>query len=63
MLGHPLIALTWLANEMSRRGDGLRAGGLVAAGTCTGLRWVAAGSTVEAHFGAALGKVEIHFTG
>ncbi len=26
VLGHPLVALTWLANEMSRRGDGLRAG-------------------------------------
>jgi len=63
VLGHPLIALTWLANEVSRRGEGLRAGDLVAAGTCTGLHFVSGGSTVEADFGAALGKVKIHFTG
>ena len=61
VLGHPLIALTWLANEMSRRGDGLHAGELVAAGTCTGLHFVQAGSTVVADFGAALGQVTIRF--
>jgi 2-oxo-hept-3-ene-1,7-dioate hydratase len=63
VLGHPLIALTWLANELSRRGNGLRSGELVAAGTCTGLHFVSPGSTVVADFGAALGKVTIHFTG
>ena len=61
VLGHPLIALTWLANEMSRRGDGMHAGELVAAGTCTGLHFVQAGSTVVADFGAALGQVTIQF--
>lgn len=61
VLGHPLVALTWLANEVSRRGDGLRAGELVAAGTCTGLHFVEAGSTVVADFGEGLGKVKIHF--
>ena len=59
VLGHPLIALTWLANELSRRGDGMHAGELVAAGTCTGLHVVQAGSTVVADFGAALGEVTI----
>jgi 2-keto-4-pentenoate hydratase len=62
VLGHPLIALTWLANDLSRRGSGLRAGELVAAGTCTGLHFVSPGSTVVADFGVALGKVTIHFT-
>jgi 2-keto-4-pentenoate hydratase len=61
VLGHPLIALTWLANEMSRRGDGMHAGELVAAGTCTGLHFVSANSTVVADFGAALGQVTIRF--
>jgi 2-keto-4-pentenoate hydratase len=61
VLGHPLIALTWLTNELSRRGSGLRAGELVAAGTCTGLHFVPAKSTVVADFGAALGTVTIHF--
>ena len=50
VLGHPLIALTWLANEMSRRGDGLRAGELVAAGTCTGLHFVQAGQHGRGRF-------------
>ncbi|MBY0322133.1 MAG: fumarylacetoacetate hydrolase family protein [Reyranella sp.] len=61
VLGHPLIALTWLANEMSRRGEGLRAGELVAAGTCTGLHFAKAGSTVEADFGPVLGRVTIRW--
>ena len=61
VLGHPLNALTWLANEMSRRGDGMQAGELVAAGTCTGLHFVRGGSTVVADFGAALGRVTIRF--
>ena len=46
---------------MSRRGDGLHAGELVAAGTCTGLHFVQPGSTVVADFGAALGQVTIRF--
>jgi 2-keto-4-pentenoate hydratase len=62
VLGHPIIALTWLANEMSRRGDGLRAGELVAAGTCTGLHFARTGCTVVGDFGAALGTVTIKFT-
>lgn len=61
VLGHPLLALTWLANELSRRGEGLRAGDLVAAGTCTGLHFAHPGSTVVAEFGALLGQVTIRF--
>lgn len=61
VLGHPLLALTWLANELSRRGQGLRAGDLVAAGTCTGLHFAGAGCTVVAEFGDLLGRVTIHF--
>lgn len=61
VLGHPLLALTWLANELSRRGEGMRAGDLVAAGTCTGLHFVDPGSTVVADFGPVLGQVTIRF--
>ena len=61
VLGHPLLALTWLANELSRRGEGMRAGALVAAGTCTGLHFANRDSTVVADFGSALGRVTIHF--
>lgn len=62
VLGHPLLALTWLANELSRRGSGLRAGELIAAGTCTGLHFADPGSTVVADFGNLLGQVTIHFS-
>lgn len=61
VLGHPLLALTWLANELSRQGIGMRAGDLIAAGTCTGLHFAPAGSTVVADFGTRLGQVKIHF--
>lgn len=61
VLGHPLLALTWLANELSRQGVGLRAGELVAAGTCTGLHFAQPGSTVVADFGPRLGQVTIRF--
>lgn len=62
VLGHPLVALTWLANEMSRLGTGLRSGELIAAGTCTGLHIVGPESVVVADFGPDLGQVTIHFT-
>lgn len=61
VLGHPLLALTWLANELSRQGIGLHAGDLVAAGTCTGLHFAQSGSTVIADFGLRLGQVAIRF--
>lgn len=60
VLGDPLIALTWLVNELSRRGIGMRSGELVAAGTCTGLHIATPGSTVLGDFGT-LGVVEIRF--
>jgi 2-keto-4-pentenoate hydratase len=61
VLGHPLLALTWLANELSRQGIGMRAGDLIAAGTCTGLHFAEPGSTVVADFGRRLGQVTIRF--
>jgi 2-keto-4-pentenoate hydratase len=61
VLGHPLLALAWLANEQSRRGIGLRAGDLIAAGTCTGLQFARPGSSVIADFGEPLGPVAIRF--
>lgn len=60
-LGSPLTALTWLANQRSRRGDGLKAGQVVTTGTCTGIHFVDAGARIEADFGD-LGAVSIKFT-
>jgi 2-keto-4-pentenoate hydratase len=61
VLGNPLEAVLWLANELSSRGLGLRTGDIIAAGTCTGLHLAPAGSLVEAHFGA-LGRVALSIT-
>ena len=59
-LGHPLEALTWLANDLSRRGYGLLAGQVVTTGTCTGMQYVPSGGTATADF-AALGTVSVTF--
>jgi 2-keto-4-pentenoate hydratase len=59
-LGDPMNVLVWLANQQSAQGRGLRAGEIVATGTCTGLDPVAPGDRVRADFGD-LGTVEIAF--
>lgn len=56
VLGSPLEALRWLADE----GAGLRAGEWVSTGTLTGLVAVAPGDHVIGDFGP-LGRVECHF--
>ncbi len=51
VLGHPLRALTWLANWLAARGEGLRVGELVASGTCTGMAETEFADRVVATFG------------
>ena len=58
VLGHPLAALAWLANDLSRRGLGLKAGQIVTTGTCCGFHPLQAGDVALADYGA-LGKVEV----
>jgi len=58
VLGHPLDSLAWIAGELARRHHPLKAGDIVAAGTCTGLHFVTQPATVVADFGA-LGRVEV----
>lgn len=50
-LDHPLVPLTWLANELSRTGVGLKAGQVVSTGTLTGMLRPKAGETYVADFG------------
>jgi 2-keto-4-pentenoate hydratase len=50
-LDHPLVPLTWLANELSRTGIGLKAGQMVSTGTLTGMLRPKAGETYVADFG------------
>jgi 2-keto-4-pentenoate hydratase len=51
VLGDPLRALTWLANWLARRGEGLQRGQLVSSGSCTGMTEVAPDDAVVATFG------------
>lgn len=60
-LGDPLLSLTWLANHLRRR-QGLKAGQVIATGTCTGFLRAGPADRVKADFGK-LGKVELRFVG
>jgi len=50
-LDHPMVPLTWLANELSRTGIGLKAGQMISTGTLTGMLRPKAGETYIADFG------------
>jgi 2-keto-4-pentenoate hydratase len=58
VLGSPLNALTWIANELRVFGDGLRAGDLVTTGTCIVPVAIAPGDTFRADYGT-LGSVSM----
>ncbi|MCP3911268.1 MAG: hydratase [Actinomycetia bacterium] len=58
VLGHPLEALAWLANDLSSRGQGLAAGALVSTGTCTQVAPLRPGATAVTDHGP-LGSVEV----
>lgn len=59
-LGSPLNVLLWLVNHLSDRRREVRAGDLVATGTCTGLDPIGAGDSIRADFGP-LGVIAIDF--
>ena len=61
VLGDPLVALTWIANELIEFGEGLRAGQVVTTGTCITPIPVTPGDQVRMDFGA-LGSVEARFS-
>lgn len=61
VLGHPLRALTWLANDLTRRGRGLQAGETVTTGLVTAkFALLEAGQGCRADFGP-LGDVTVTF--
>lgn len=60
VLGHPLNALAWLANQRATAGQPLQAGDIVTTGSCTGMMPVSKASRHVADFGI-LGKVEVVF--
>jgi 2-keto-4-pentenoate hydratase len=51
LLGHPLAALTWLANELAARGSGLRAGDWASCATCMVPLEIEPGDKVLADYG------------
>jgi 2-keto-4-pentenoate hydratase len=60
VLGDPLLALTWLANELRQLGVTLRAGEVVTTGTCHPPLAIQSGDVFEADFGS-IGKVSVAF--
>lgn len=58
VLGHPLNALTWLANALNARGTGLATGDYVTTGVTTDIYLAEAGDSVIADFGP-VGQVEL----
>lgn len=51
VLGDPRLALTWIANELSTFGEGLKAGEFVTTGTCIKPMGVSEGDAVRLDFG------------
>jgi len=60
VLGHPLNALTWLANILSSRGLGLKAGQYVTTGVTTVVYMAERGDEILAEFGP-VGSVQLSF--
>ncbi|MDH3317490.1 MAG: fumarylacetoacetate hydrolase family protein [Gammaproteobacteria bacterium] len=61
VLGNPLNALAWLANELPRWDQPLRAGEVVTTGTCTDVYIAQIGDEIRADFGD-LGSVQLELT-
>jgi 2-keto-4-pentenoate hydratase len=59
-LDHPMVPLTWLVNELSCTGIGLKAGQFVSTGTLTGMLRPKPGETYVADFGP-FGTVEASY--
>lgn len=61
VLGDPRTALAWLANELPRRGQWLKAGQVVTTGACMTPLEVLPGDAVTADYGK-IGSVSVRFT-
>ena len=61
VMGHPLEALAWLANQRSRRGVGLLAGEFVFTGSVVATQWLAPGDHVAMMLDG-LGEIEADFS-
>jgi len=59
--GDPIVAVVWLANHLSGRCGGLKAGQIVTTGSCTGINFAQPGDSAVATFDQ-LGTVRVGFT-
>jgi 2-keto-4-pentenoate hydratase len=60
-IDHPVVPVTWLANELSRTGVGMKAGQMVSSGTLTGMLFPKPGDEFTADFGP-FGTVEARYS-
>jgi 2-oxo-hept-3-ene-1,7-dioate hydratase len=60
VLGHPAMAIAWLANKVGAFGTVLEPGHLMLSGSFTRPVWANPGDTLHADFGA-LGSVAVQF--
>jgi 2-keto-4-pentenoate hydratase len=60
VMGHPLEALAWLANNLARRGQSLKAGEFVFTGSVVETKWLERGDRVQMRM-EGLGEVEAVF--
>jgi len=51
VLGNPIHSLTWIANNIAKRYNGLKIGDVITTGTCTSLNWAKQGNEIRAEFG------------
>ena len=60
VLGHPALAIAWLANKVGRFGDTLEPGRVMLSGSFTRPVWAQKGDTLRADFGP-LGGIAVQF--
>jgi 2-keto-4-pentenoate hydratase len=60
VLGHPHVALAWLANHLASQGTPLRAGAIVMTGSLVKTAWLQAGDEATMAF-SGLGNVQVTF--
>jgi 2-oxo-hept-3-ene-1,7-dioate hydratase len=60
VLGHPAMAIAWLANKVGRFGDTLEPGRVMLSGSFTRPVWAQKGDTLRADFGS-LGSLSVQF--
>jgi len=60
VLGHPAMAIAWLANKVGRFGDILEPGRVMLSGSFTRPVWAQKGDTLRADFGS-LGSLSVQF--